>query len=175
MDRRIFNIPNLLSAARFPLAAGFALADGTPARLAVLGVASATDLLDGWLARRLGVATRWGALLDPIADKTFVLVALTALLAQGQLSGRDYGVLLARDVATAVGAFVAWLMPGLDPWSFKARLSGKVVTVLQLAALLVLCVAPAASPLLVTVVGLASVAAIADYTIALARALPAHR
>jgi len=175
VDWRLFTLPNLLSASRFPLAAGFALADGMPLRVALLGVASATDLLDGWLARRMGNASRWGALLDPVADKTFVLVALTALLVHGQLPARDYAVLLTRDLATALGALVAWLMPGLDPRNFTARPSGKVVTVLQLLALLVLCAAPRFASHAVLVVGLASIVSIADYTLALARALPRAR
>ncbi len=173
--RDLLTLPNLVSAARVPLAAGFLLVETTPLRLALLGMASATDLLDGWIARRTGRTSRWGALVDPIADKLFVLGALTAFLVRGDLSARDYAIVLARDVATSIGALVALAMPGLDPRDFKARLSGKLVTVLQLVALLALCVAPRWMGAIVIVVGVASIVSIADYTLALAVALERRR
>jgi phosphatidylglycerophosphate synthase len=165
---RLFTLPNLLSLARFPLAAAFVAASTTSARVALLGAASLTDLLDGWLARR-GQTTRLGALLDPIADKTFVLVAISAFLFDGTLSLRDYFIVLSRDFATAVGFLVAYLLPGLDPKNFKARWPGKVVTVLQLLALLTLLLRPALFPYLVPVIAAVSVWAIADYTLMLHR------
>jgi phosphatidylglycerophosphate synthase len=173
--RTAFSLPNLLSYARFPLAALFTIAETTAMRLTVLGMASATDLLDGWAARRTGHATRWGALLDPIADKTFVLVAFVSFALRGDLAPRDLATLLARDIGTLAGAVVAWLMPGLDVKSFRARFPGKVVTALQLTVLLVLCVARPWLRPAVLATGLASIVALADYTMALALALPRSR
>ena len=77
-------LPNLLSlsriAALLPLA--LLLAAGQNWWAAVLfALAAATDLLDGYLARRQGRVTAFGAALDPIADK--VLVAGTVLLLAG--------------------------------------------------------------------------------------------
>ena len=161
-------LPNLLSLSRFPMAAAFVLANGTPARLALLGTASATDMLDGWLARRLG-ATRIGALLDPLADKTFMVAALSAFLVGGHLGLGAYLLILSRDLATAVGFIVAWYLPGLDPAAFQARLPGKVVTVLQLLALLVLLVAPSYLRALLPAIALTSLWAIGDYTAMLHR------
>ena len=66
--RELLTAPNIVSAFRVPLAAGFLIADTTPLRLALLGMASATDLLDGWIARRTGSTNRMGALIDPLAD-----------------------------------------------------------------------------------------------------------
>ena len=98
----LLTVPNLLSLARFPLALAFLLVDGASARLALVVAASLTDFLDGWLARR-GQTTQLGALLDPVADKTFVLVAISAFLFEGALSVCDYFVLISRDLATAAG------------------------------------------------------------------------
>lgn len=165
---RLVTPPNLLSLARFPLAAAFLFASGTSARVALVAAAALTDLLDGWLARR-GQTTALGALLDPVADKTFVLVALSAFLLDGTIGTGAYFVVLARDFATAIGFFVAYFTPGLDPASFKARLSGKVVTVLQLLALLTLLLRPALFPVLLPVLAAASAWAIADYTLVLHR------
>jgi phosphatidylglycerophosphate synthase len=166
--RSLLTVPNLLSLTRLPLAAGFLVADGTTARVALVGVASATDLLDGWLARRTGRTTKWGALLDPIADKAFMLAALTAFLLRGDLGAGDFFLVLVRDVATLVGFGVGLLMSGVGAGDYQARWSGKVVTVLQLALIVALLLAPAVVPALVFATGLASIYAIGDYTIALA-------
>lgn len=165
---RIFTLANLLSVTRFPLAVAFVAAESTMARTIVVGAASLTDLLDGWLARR-GQATRLGALLDPIADKTFFLVAISTFLVRGELSTRDYFIVLSRDFATAIGFIVAYVLPGLDARDFKARLSGKIVTVLQLAALFALLLRPALFPYLVPLIAVCSAWAIADYTLMLHR------
>ncbi|MFX7242983.1 CDP-alcohol phosphatidyltransferase family protein, partial [Acinetobacter baumannii] len=47
---------------------------------AVFALAAATDWLDGYLARRLGQSTPFGAFLDPVADKLMVAVALVLLV-----------------------------------------------------------------------------------------------
>jgi phosphatidylglycerophosphate synthase len=165
---RLLTIPNLLSASRFPLAAAFLATEQTPVRVALIGVASLTDVLDGWLARRQQ-ATRLGALLDPIADKTFVLVAISAFLIAGELTTLEYFTILLRDFATAIGFLVAYLLRDLDPKNFKARLSGKVVTVLQLATVLALVLHAAVLRPLIWIVGAASVLAVIDYTLLLKR------
>jgi cardiolipin synthase len=164
----MLTVPNLLSASRFPLAAAFLATETTPARVALIGAASLTDVLDGWLARRQQT-TRLGALLDPIADKTFVLVAISAFLIAGELSTLDYFTILLRDFATAIGFLVAYLMKDLDPKNFKARMSGKVVTVLQLATVLALVLHATLLRPLIWMVGAASVWAIVDYTMLLQR------
>ena len=168
--RAIGTIPNLLSCSRFVLAAGFVAAGATEARVGLIGVAAATDFLDGWVARRVRATSRWGALLDPIADRVFVLTAVATLLVTGALSTSDYFVLLLRDMATAVGFVVARSIPRLRPVEFKARFLGKIVTVLQLLTLAAVLIVPSWAPLLIACVGLASVLSIADYTAALWRA-----
>ena len=161
---------NLLTLSRVPLAAAFLAVESVYARAALVGVASVTDVLDGWLARRLGRATPLGALLDPVADKTFVLAALSVFIMRGELSARDYFIILSRDLATAVGFLVAWRLPGLNPAKFRARWLGKVVTALQVLALLALLLAPATMRVLIPLIAVASAAAIADYTLTLHRA-----
>jgi CDP-diacylglycerol--glycerol-3-phosphate 3-phosphatidyltransferase len=165
----LLTLPNVITLARLPLAVLFLVADTTAERLVILGMASASDFIDGWLARRFRRTTRSGALLDPIADKTFVLAALTSFVPSGTLSTSAYFVILSRDFATAIGFLVAWRLPGLDPGDFKARMPGKMVTVLQLAAILALTVEPRAMRWLVPVIGVASAISIIDYTLVLHR------
>lgn len=164
----VLTVPNLLSASRFPLAAAFLASEQTPVRVALIGAASLTDVLDGWLARRQQT-TRLGALLDPIADKTFVLVAISAFLIAGEISVLEYFVILLRDFATAIGFIVAFLLSGLDPKNFKARISGKVVTVLQLATVLAVVLHLSILHPLIWMVAAASVWAVIDYTLLLKR------
>lgn len=165
---RVLTLPNILSLARFPLAAAFLAWEGTAVRVALIAAASLTDVLDGWLARR-GHTTQLGALLDPVADKTFVFVAISTFLLEGALGPRDYLIVLSRDIMTAIGFVVASVMPTLDPRQFAARWPGKLVTALQLLALLVLVLRPAVFPWLVVPIALASLLAIVDYTLALNR------
>jgi CDP-diacylglycerol--glycerol-3-phosphate 3-phosphatidyltransferase len=165
----LFSLPNAVTLLRLPLAVLFLWADSTAQRVAILGMASASDFADGWLARRYARATKSGALLDPIADKVFVLAALAAFLRTGDLSTAEYFVILSRDFATAIGFLVAWRLPGLDPASFKARMPGKIVTVLQLIAILVLTLTPRAISWLVLAIGVMSAVAIIDYTLVLHR------
>jgi len=171
MDRgALFSLPNVVSMSRLLLAAGFVGARGPEERLALIGAASVTDFLDGWLARRRNAATRWGALIDPIADRVFVLAAALAFIASGDLTVLQCVVLLSRDVMTAVGFLVARAVPWLRPVEFKARYAGKLVTGLQLATFVAVVAAPRYVAALVAAVGVASAAAVLDYTLALWRA-----
>lgn len=166
---RLLTLPNAVSMSRLLLAVVF-VADRRPAaRLTLLVIASATDYLDGWLARRRRAVSRWGTLIDPVADRVFVFTAVCTLLFEGALTTAAYFTLLARDIATAIGFVVARSVPWLRDVTFRARTLGKVVTGLQLLTLVAVTVDPTFAPPLVLLVGAASAAAIADYTLMLWR------
>ncbi|QIG43292.1 CDP-alcohol phosphatidyltransferase family protein [Nocardioides anomalus] len=82
-DTRVFTIPNLLSAARLagvPLFLWLVLgpeADGWA--LVVLMVSGVTDYADGWLARKLDQQTVVGQILDPVADRLYILAVVLGL------------------------------------------------------------------------------------------------
>lgn len=166
----LWTLPNAVSLSRVVLAAAFPLTVSTWPRITLVAVASLSDVLDGWLARRRGVASRLGALLDPLADRAFVFSATATLVADGSLSLVQCAVLLFRDVMTAIGFIVARIVRWLRPVAFRARPLGKGVTVLQLTVLLAAILRPAAVPAVVAAVGVTSVAATVDYTVALWRA-----
>jgi cardiolipin synthase (CMP-forming) len=168
--RALGTIPNLISVSRVALAAGFVASSATELRVGIIGVAAITDFLDGWIARRAHATSRWGAMIDPIADRFFVLTVVGTMLFTGMISTGAYFVLISRDLATAVGFIVAKIIPWLRGVTFRARVSGKVVTVLQLLTLVSVLVAPITTPWLLGLVGVASVLSIADYTLALWRA-----
>jgi CDP-diacylglycerol--glycerol-3-phosphate 3-phosphatidyltransferase/cardiolipin synthase len=165
----LLTLPNILSLSRLALIPAFVLVPTPAARAAIVVAAALTDLLDGWLARRRQAASRFGAILDPIADRLFVLGALVVLLLEGALSVWQGLLLLTRDVATTIGFFVARASADLRGVELKARLPGKVVTVLQIVALLAALLAPALVGPLAVATCLASLVAIADYTLMLRR------
>jgi cardiolipin synthase (CMP-forming) len=167
---RLWNVPNVISLSRMALAAAFVIISGAHTRIILIIAAALTDFLDGLIARLSNQRSVLGALLDPIADRLFVLAAVSAYLASGVLTTGEYFIFLSRDIATAVGFVVARIIPWLRPVRFRARLLGKAVTVLQLATLVAALVKPAAITGLIIAIGVLSAMSIFDYTLALWRA-----
>jgi phosphatidylglycerophosphate synthase len=167
--RALFNLPNTISLSRVVLALAFVMVSEPWDRIALIAVAGLTDFMDGWLARHEKSESTAGALLDPIADRIFVLIAISAYLFEGQLTTGQYFVFLTRDLATAVGFLVARIIPTLRPAVFRARVLGKIVTVLQLVALVAIILVPELTAPLILSIGLVAAASIVDYTIVLWR------
>jgi cardiolipin synthase len=166
----LLNLPNSISLSRLILALAFVLFDGRWERTILILAAGATDFLDGWFARMGNSSSVAGALIDPFADRVFVLTAISAYLIDGYVSTAQYFIFLSRDIATAVGFVVARFIPGLGASAFQARMLGKTVTMLQLVTLVtVLHVDRAIGPLIAIIAGLSAIS-IVDYTLALSRA-----
>jgi phosphatidylglycerophosphate synthase len=165
----VWTVPNLVSSSRVALAFGFIAVDQPLARLALIACASLTDVLDGWLARRAQLTSRLGALLDPVADRFFVLGVVTAYVTGGQLTAWQAVAILFRDVMSVIGFFVARNVSWLRPIPFKARSLGKLVTVLQLLTFVSVLLVPRAVSALVWTVFAGGVLASADYTLMLWR------
>ena len=164
------SLPNLISLSRLALAAAFVTTHRSDVRIVLVMLALATDYLDGWLARRARSMTRTGALLDPFADRVFVLVGVSVFLFEGTLSTIEYFIMISRDLMTAVGFLVARAVRSLRPVAFHARFPGKLVTVLQLATFIAILINKRAADPMIWVVAVASLWAILDYTWALHRA-----
>ena len=74
----------------------------------IFSVAGFTDLLDGYLARRLGQTSKFGEFLDPVADKLMVAVALVLIVQSDHLeSSRTHEVLVALVAAIIIGREIA--------------------------------------------------------------------
>lgn len=117
------NLPNKLTVFRVcitPLFVFLMLWDGFGAygkyaAAAVFILASATDWLDGYLARKKGLVTDFGKFMDPIADKLIVCSAMICLVEQGALAawmviiiiGREFIISGFRLVASDKGVVIA--------------------------------------------------------------------
>ena len=160
---RLFGPADLITALRLPLAVAFPLVDDWRWRLAFVGVAGLSDLVDGSIARRLG-PSRMGAVLDPVADKIFMLSAFLTLVgtqAMGVLAIWELAAVLARDFA-AIAAFVVTLVRR-RPIALPARLAGKLVTTGQFLVLIALVMGWEIVRPLAWVTALMGVYAIVDY------------
>ena len=132
MDRQVkrwFTPADALTALRLPLAALFPVIHEAPVRLAIIGTAAASDVLDGILARRLG-GSRAGAVLDPVADKLFMASAFLTLWQSGLLLWWEIVGVLLRDILAVAGALAVWVWH--RPVALPARAGGKAVTVGQI-------------------------------------------
>ena len=129
-------LPNALTVARLiliPIFAALVLgADGGhswPAAL-VFAAAGATDQIDGWLARRWQVESRFGTLADPLADRLMIAVAVILLVVADRLPAIALAI-PARD-AVLVLLYPLVAKRGYD---FEVNLAGKAATWLLYASL----------------------------------------
>ena len=131
--RRRWSLADVVTVSRLPLAVLFIVVPDASVRLGVLVVASITDLLDGWLARRLG-PSRIGTFIDPVADRLFMACAFGVVAFSGALRWYEVAGVLLRDIAASVAFFIT---AGLGrPSAIPARAGGKAVTVAQMLTLL---------------------------------------
>lgn len=109
VSTRIVTVPNLLSFFRLlliPVFLGLLISGQYVLALLTLVVSSFTDLLDGQLARRFNQVSRLGQLLDPAADRLYILAALLGLAARDLLPWWLVIVIVARDVMLLILGFV---------------------------------------------------------------------
>lgn len=170
MRASLRSIPNIVSLSRVALALAFVVNRDSGFRLWIVLAAAVTDMLDGWLARRAGLVSHFGALVDPFADRVFVLVAVSTFVYEGSMTTMQYFIMISRDLMTAIGFLVARSVSWLRPVEFRARPSGKLVTVLQMLTFVTLLRFPTGTDRMVFAVGVASAYSIIDYTWALWRA-----
>ena len=102
--------------------------------LIVFFTAAATDCLDGWVARRHGLASRLGAFLDPLADKLLLISSFVALTYLKALPFWITAVVFSRDVMLIVGAVLIHMVGGrIYPRPTRA---GKLATFFQIVVVL---------------------------------------
>lgn len=169
-------LANLISLSRLVLAVAFVhYVRQPPIAVAILCAAGISDWLDGFVAKKLGRQTRFGAVLDPLCDRLFVVPVLTSLVLVRGLPLWQLAVLVTRDVANSLGVAVLWsLRPDQLPHA-RPRRSGKIVTSLQFWCVVHIVLGLPFFSVALAAVALATAWALADYTVQFRRLLGASK
>jgi CDP-diacylglycerol--glycerol-3-phosphate 3-phosphatidyltransferase/cardiolipin synthase len=131
------NLPNKLTMARMiavPFFIAFFLLGNYPVALVLFIAASATDYLDGHIARSRNLVTNFGKIMDPLADKILVYSALCLFIETGTIKAWMLIIILAREFIVAGMRTVA----ASEGRVLAAGMSGKIKTVLQMIAVIVM-------------------------------------
>ncbi len=142
-----FNIPNILTLLRIamiPVFIGVFYVSDTTLSLHhkhvvttfIFWLASITDWLDGYLARRLNQSSAFGAFLDPVADKLMVAAALIMLVSLKQVDAAIAFIIIGREIA--ISALREWMAKVGESKSTAVSMLGKVKTTFQMLAILFL-------------------------------------
>ncbi len=130
------NLPNKLTVGRM-IAVPFFIAAYMmgyfPVALVLFCLASATDALDGKIARKRGLVTNFGKIMDPLADKILVYSALCLFIESDLIKAWMLIIILAREFIVAGMRTVA----ASEGRVLAAGMSGKIKTVLQMVAVIV--------------------------------------
>jgi cardiolipin synthase (CMP-forming) len=101
VTNRVLTVPNALSAIRLatvPIFLYLFVSGREEAAVILYGAGAWTDFFDGYIARRLGQESELGRLLDPLADRIFIVALALALVAVGALPWWLTAAIVARDV-----------------------------------------------------------------------------
>lgn len=133
------NVPNALTLARIAMVPAlllvlFAEPHGSTTAAGVFALASATDALDGYLARSRGLVTDIGKMLDPLADKLLVVSVLLSLVYLDRVAVWIVAVILGREVLVSMLRSYA----GRHGLTVPARPLGKAKMCIQVLAVLLL-------------------------------------
>lgn len=136
----LLNLPNMLTLARVgavPLLVVLLLFDRPSTSFwaaMVFALASLTDWLDGYLARKWNIVTVLGKFLDPLADKLLVMAALIMMIPMGRVPAWAVFIILAREIIiTGLRSIAA-----ADGVVIAATPLGKYKTVFQMVAIIAL-------------------------------------
>jgi CDP-diacylglycerol--glycerol-3-phosphate 3-phosphatidyltransferase len=174
------NLPNVLTVLRILLVPVLVAAllqeagSGDALAAIVFALASVTDALDGWIARRSKRTSTFGKLMDPLADKLLVTAALVSLVQLNRVSAWVAMVIIAREFAVTGLRQLAMEHGQVMP----ASIWGKLKTVFQVAMVLVLITvdhSPAWVDVLVWVTTAITVVSGADYFFGFRSLLEARR
>ena len=104
--------------------------------MGIFAAAAITDWLDGWLARKLGLTSAFGAFLDPVADKLMVAAALILLVALGRAEAWLAIIIIGREIA--ISALREWMAELGAGKSVAVAFLGKLKTAAQMTAIIAL-------------------------------------
>ena len=127
---KVITIPNILSFFRIVLIVPFvwlySFRENTFWALFVLGVSGVSDVVDGFIARRFGMVSNVGRILDPIADKLTQIAVLVCLCLKCSRMIIVVSVLVAKELANGI---IGLVMMHINRDSLDAKWHGKLTTV----------------------------------------------
>ncbi|MEE9596974.1 MAG: CDP-diacylglycerol--glycerol-3-phosphate 3-phosphatidyltransferase, partial [Acidiferrobacterales bacterium] len=144
----LLSVPNLLTYLRIILIPLLVIAYYLPYRhahvlaMSIFILAALTDWLDGYLARKLDQMSRFGAFLDPVADKLMIAAALILLVSDENVHAQVFDtrlfsivvlVIIGREIA--VSALREWMAEAGKRSSVAVSIIGKLKTVSQMVAI----------------------------------------
>jgi len=137
----IFNLPILLTLLRIfaiPLVVLFFYLDMPLTSSTIFGLAGLTDLMDGYLARKYNQESRFGAFLDPVADKLLVTVALLLVVEREGLIWITLAAIIIISREITISALREWMAETGQRSKVAVAYIGKVKAVTQIFALIFL-------------------------------------
>jgi len=99
----------------------------------LFSAAAITDILDGYLARRLNQMSAFGAFLDPVADKLMVAASLIVLVELSRVNAVIAVIIIGREIA--ISALREWMAKIGEAKSVAVNLLGKIKTIAQMVAI----------------------------------------
>ncbi len=137
------NLPNLLTLIRLLLVPLYAVVfyqeEGMRLCSAMIFLlASGTDVLDGYLARRMNMSTRWGQLMDPLADKCMQLAVILTLFSVKLVPVWFLVLLMAKEIVMILGSIFLYSKKTY----VKANHAGKLNTVVLFLVMMLLLLIP---------------------------------
>jgi cardiolipin synthase (CMP-forming) len=130
----ILNLPNLITLGRILLVPIVVWAISTPGAMWIAFVlfvaAGISDAVDGFLAKRFGMASELGAYLDPLADKALIVSIYLTLGINGAIPRWLVILVVSRDILIVGGIMLSWLVG--KPLKIKPLLVSKLNTAAQI-------------------------------------------
>lgn len=164
-------IPNILTLARIAMIPVFVAAFYLPVPWAnslvagIFALAAITDWLDGFLARKLGQISAFGAFLDPVADKLMVAAALVLLVQANPTPWLAIPAVIIIGREIAISALREWMAEIGERAAVAVSIIGKIKTTAQMIALLLLLYEKPAFGIEIYTVGIVLLSAAAALTL----------
>ena len=150
----MWNLPNILTLLRIGMIPLFIVVYYLPwswaplVSAAIFGIAALTDWVDGYLARKLGQVTPFGAFLDPVADKLIVVAALVMLLEIHSTPWFALPTVIIIGRELVISALREWMSQRGVGEAVAVSMLGKVKTWVQMVAIILLLLATPDHPTL---------------------------
>lgn len=137
----IFNLPIFLTLLRIlaiPLVVLFFYLDMPLTSSTIFGLAGLTDFIDGYLARKYNQESRFGAFLDPVADKLLVAVALLLVVERESMFWITFAAIIIISREITISALREWMAETGQRSKVAVAYIGKIKAVTQIFALIFL-------------------------------------